>query len=130
MEAHLLHPAWVHFPIAFLLLGLALELGGRREDARALLWLGSAALWVAVGLGLLAEKYAEHVPKAWKTLERHEELAYWTAGVFTALSLWRWRSAEKRPWFMAGWGLAAALLLNTAYHGGELVFAFGMGVKP
>lgn len=133
-----LHPAAVHFPIAFLTLGLAAAAAARlgrgpqwlNEAASWLLWLGTLAAWAALGLGLLAEEYVPHVPAAWKVLEEHETLAWWTAGLFTALSLWRWR--RPRAWetaFLLAWAVAAGVLVSTAWHGGELVFAFGVGFK-
>lgn len=136
-EPYLLHPAAVHFPIALLLLGWAAEAAGRGtrrwgwlpDAAAALLWLGALSLWAALGLGLLAEDTAPHVPSAWRTLNTHETLGYWTAGSFTVLALWRWRFPERgRGLFLAAWLAACGLLLATGWHGGELVFKHGMGV--
>jgi uncharacterized membrane protein len=137
-ELYLLHPVAVHFPIAALLLGLAAEAAGRwtrrwawlPEAASALLWFGTLAVWVSLGLGLLAEETAPHVPSAWRTLNAHQRYAYWTAGVFSALSIARWlRWDRKSPaLFLAAWLAGAGLLLATGYEGGELVFKHGMGV--
>jgi uncharacterized membrane protein len=128
----------VHFPIALLVAGAGAELAARlrpaaREPLTAAaswaLFLGAASAWVAVGLGLLAEETAAHVPPAWETLARHESLAYWTAGAFTALAAWRWRAPRRaRGLFLAAWLAACALLAATAQQGGELVYRFGMGV--
>ena len=132
----LLHPAVVHFPIALLLTGLAgawVAAWSKRwawlADAVSwLLWLGTASAWVTGGLGLLAENTAPHVPPAWETLATHETLAYWTVGLFTALSLWRWFFRDRWPrLFLLAWLAAAGVLLATAYHGGELVFTHNMG---
>jgi len=74
MPWHLLHPAAVHFPIALLSLGwvfaAAAELRGAKSPwaepaARWTLWLGTLSAWAALGLGLLAEETAPHVPAAW-----------------------------------------------------------------
>ncbi len=138
MKPYLLHPAVVHFPIALLLTGLAgacAAAWSRRswlDDAVSwLLWLGTAWAYVALGLGLLAKKTAPHVPPAWEDLADHQELAYWTVGLFTALSLWRGLFPERRPrLFLLLWLAASAVLLATAYHGGELVFTHGMGTAP
>ena len=59
----LLHPVAVHFPIALLSIGfLALLISFRWRDiswvaeaASWLLWVGTAAAWATLGLGLLAE---------------------------------------------------------------------------
>lgn len=143
MRWHLLHPAVVHFPIALLLAGGAARAlcAWRRapawleEASTWLLWAGAALAWAAVGLGHLAEDKAPHVPTAWKVLEAHEDAAWWTAGWFTALGVavfwlrrrgWPWPQA--RPAVFALWLLGCAMLLRTAYFGGELVFRHGMGV--
>ena len=144
---YLLHPATVHFPIALLSLGLVVEwwylirrtplwLG---EAASWLLWLGAASAWVAMSLGLIAEDRAPHVPAAWQTLAEHKELGIWTVGLFTFLALWRlgpvfyakpsFLNEPKAKWaFGLLWTIAVGVLLATAYHGGEVVFTYGMGV--
>jgi uncharacterized membrane protein len=137
-ELYLLHPAIVHFPIALLLVGWGAgvwgHLGSRwtwlPEAATLLLWIGTVAAWAAMGLGLLAENTAPHVPPAWQTLNLHRTLGYWAVGSFSALSILRWRLG--RRWerlFLFLWLAACGVLLATAYQGGELVFTHGMGVK-
>jgi len=131
---YLLHPMAVHFPIVLLTMGwLAGALRRRAAWAEGAaswsLWLGTLAAWATLGLGLLAEKTAPHVPPAWQTLSLHENLGYWTVGLFTALSLWRWRYRERAETaFLILWLAACGVLLATAYQGGELVFTHGMGV--
>lgn len=136
LKPYLLHPAFVHFPIALLLTGLAGACAFAWSKRRAwladavswLLWLGTASAWAAAGLGLLAERTAPHVPPAWETLYNHQALAYWTLGLFTALSLWRYFFRDRWPrLFLIVWLAAAAVLLATAYQGGELVFTHNMG---
>jgi len=131
---YLLHPVAVHFPIALLCAGWVAGVLGRRRETAAqaaswLLWAGTLSAWTALGLGLVAAKTAPHVPPAWETLNLHETLGWWTAGLFTALSLWRWRLGRKAEvYFLAAWLAACAVLLATGYQGGELVFKHGMGV--
>ena len=138
MELYLLHPILVHFPIAILILGFAVgsislcrnHPEGLSEAASWLLWMGAASVWMAVGAGLLAQKTAPHIPLAWETLAEHKELGLWTAGLFTALSLWRfWMKRRWEKIFFLAWLASLGLLLATAFHGGELVFTFGMGVQ-
>lgn len=139
-----LHPAAVHFPIAFLAAGLAAAAARMRKGAPAwlseaetgLLRLGTLSAWIALGFGLLAENTAPHKPLAWEVLSDHETLAWWTVSVFTLLSGFRffcvktgrdqgrWRWAQ-----LALWAIGLALLFATAQHGGELVYRFGMGVQ-
>ncbi|MBI3551017.1 MAG: hypothetical protein HY077_00745 [Elusimicrobia bacterium] len=137
MKWYLLHPIAVHFPIALLCVGLAacaLSLRCRAPEwlgsaVSWLLWLGTLAAWSAMGLGLLAQKTAPHVPPAWEALADHKELGFWTVGLFTALSIWRklW-PGRWRLEFALAWLLAAGVLLATAYQGGRIVYEFGMGV--
>ncbi len=132
---YLLHPAVVHFPIALLIVGWVAGVMGRRREAAAqasswLLWVGTLSAWAAMGLGLLAAKTAPHVPPAWETVNLHRTLGYWTVGLFTGLSLWRWRLGRKyETLFLALWLAACGVLLATGYEGGELVFTFSMGVS-
>ena len=143
LKLYHLHPAAVHFPIALLALGAAaagLRLRKSAPDwlAKAeswLLWLGTLSAWAALGLGLLAEKTAAHVPTAWEVLAEHEELAWWTVAVFSALSSLRQfavrtgRDAGKfRVAQVLLWILGLGLLVSTAMHGAELVYGFGVGV--
>jgi len=143
LKPYHLHPAAVHFPIALLAAGAAAA--GARLSRRAppwlaeaeswLLWLGTAAAWVAVWLGGLAESTAPHRPLAWEVLADHETLAWWAASSFTALSGLRvfavrtrrdagtWRAAQ-----LVLWLAAFALLFAAAEHGGRLVYQFGLGV--
>lgn len=135
-KLYLLHAAFVHFPIALLLTGLAVgsvdsvtkRWGWLADAVSWLLWLGTASAWGALGLGLLAEKTAPHVPPAWETLATHKTLAFWTVGFFSALALWRRFFKDRWPrFFIAAWLTAAGILLATAYQGGELVFTHNMG---
>lgn len=138
-----LHPAAVHFPIALLALGAAAAgLRLRRsspewlEEAESwLLWLGTLSAWATLGLGLLAERTAPHVPTAWEVMADHETLAWWTVAVFSALSSLRLfavktgrDSGKLRLAQALLWTLGFGLLVATALHGAELVYGFGMGV--
>lgn len=134
---YLLHPPAVHYPIALLTAGLAaaaVDAVSRRRwgwlaDAESwLLWLGTASAWVAAGLGYLAENTAPHVPPAWEVMADHQTLAYWTVGSFTVLSVWRFFRRERWPkLFLLAWLAASAVLMATAFKGGELVFTHNMG---
>lgn len=143
MKLWLLHPMAVHFPIVLLSLGFAVFLRALAKGegdwaasaARGLLWLGASSAWAALGLGLLAEKTAPHVPAAWQVLEHHEELAWWTCGNFTAasaLAYWLLRRGEAAPrrgqaLLLALWLAGLGLLFETAEHGGELVYEHNVG---
>lgn len=134
-QAWLLHPAAVHFPLAFLLAGAAAALwgewGGRARASQAaawLIWAGAVSAWAALGLGLLAEKTVPHVPAAWQVLADHEQAGYWTCGLFTALAAWRSWGRHKRAWAVA-WLLCLLPLIRTAQLGGQLVYDHAVGVN-
>ena len=152
MKLWLLHPMAVHFPVALLVTGFAFHArslakgdgppgGGGGEwvgpAARWLLWLGTLAAWSALGLGLLAEKTAPHVPSAWEAFADHEAAAYWTCGLFSALSLvafeFRRRGEAAPAWgakaLTAFWLVALAALVRTAALGGDLVYEHNMGTR-
>ena len=140
-----LHPAIVHFPIALLALGATVAASRLRRAPPAwlslaesgLLWLGTLGAWAALGFGLLAERFAPHKPLAWEVLADHKTLAWSTCAVFSVLSLLRLWAAERgrdadrlRRVQLALWLVGLGLLLATGFHGGELVFDFGMGLTP
>ena len=136
VPVYLLHPMVVHFPIALLVLGLAGGLWSETSSAPAwlrpalpwTLWGGTAFLWLALALGLLAEHAAPHVPAAWKVLAAHKQQAWITAFAFSALCLARvWAKERGRRWILAAWALALASLVFTAHLGAQLVYVFGLG---
>ncbi len=136
-DLYRLHPIAVHFPIAILIVGWFVALGSKfakspawiAESAPWFLWTGTLSAWAALGLGLLAQKTAPHVPPAWETLAEHKELGFWTCGLFTALSIWRILAGRRREWILIVlWLVAVGVLAATADHGGDLVYEFGMGV--
>ena len=137
MKLWMLHPVAVHFPIALLTVGcgaLVISISWDRwpwlsEGVSWLLWVGTGAAWAALGLGLLAEKTAPHVPEAWQVLADHKAAAWWTVGWFTFVSFWRVSQGRRREWILLiGWLLGIAMLIRTGYHGGQVVFTHGMGV--
>ncbi len=139
MKWHLLHPMAVHFPIALLTLGFAVEVLGTRASEKAawlreaaswLLWLGTASALAAMGLGLLAAKTAPHVPEAWDTLIAHRNAGYAACFLFSLLSTWRIFPRPRAGLFLAGWLICLGALVDAAYHGGELVYRYGMGTAP
>lgn len=142
-ELYHLHPAAVHFPIAFLIAGAAVaavRLGRSAPEwlSKAeswLLWLGSLSAWATLALGLLAERTGPHVASAWEVQAEHEALAWWTCAVFTALALLRLYAVKTgrdggkfRFAQVLLWGIGVVLLAATAFHGAELVYGFGVGV--
>ncbi len=149
-----LHPLVVHFPIALLLVApLFLVLGGALDLRRpglgrpyllaslALLVLGTAGTFLAIGTGEAAGKISERSDALSAVLERHESLAETTRLVFSGLTviltaillapramrreLPRLATAGLLGAFIVSYSAGAVLLANTAHNGGRLVHELG-----
>lgn len=138
MRLYLLHPILVHFPIVLLLLGYTLcclETFRKKPEwlysaVSWLLGLGAVSVWIVVGTGLLAEKTAPHIPAAWEVLDAHTRFGFLTGGISTVVLLLRLLIKRRWKWiFFVSYTALIALLVITAYYGGELVYTYGMGVK-
>jgi len=91
-----LHPVVVHFPIAFLVAFLLMDVMGSllqkqswRELATGLLYLGTLTAGVAVAVGLMAEASVEHGENVHLILERHKLLGISILCLSVLLSIWR-----------------------------------------
>lgn len=138
LAGHPLHPALVHFPIAFWIASLAAEvavLATRGAFWRLAAWwllvagLAVAVLTVAAGFveySLLPPKH-----RAFSTATAHMLTMGFSALCFLASSLLR-----SGPEFAAGSGALACsglgflTLLLGGWLGGTLVYRFGVGVEP
>lgn len=132
------HPAVVHFPIAFLLGAVVLDLyawgRGRADLARAASWLmaaGAAIGAVAVATGAVA----------FFTVPAHTEAAhrlmYWHLGLMGAAvvgfaAVLDARARAGRPGTAARIAglVAAGVLIIGAYLGGTIVYRGGAGIDP
>jgi uncharacterized membrane protein len=144
-----LHPLIIHFPVAlllaaplFILLGMAFQKSARCFLLAALvvMFLGTAATYVAVPTGEAAARLAVRTEEMAPVLTRHEDLAEKTRLTFTALSVLfaagmlvtklfkpgRLLSALLLFVFLALYAGGALLLSNTAHNGGRLVHEFGV----
>jgi uncharacterized membrane protein len=136
-----LHPVFIHFPFALLLVALLLEIAAmvfkRDEFSRAAWWnqiLGTIGLAAAVASGLLAAQTVRMDGPARAVFDIHQQIAFLAAASFAGLLFWRISTkgkipAEPRHLFLAL--LAAAVLLMTvgAWLGGELVYGHGVGIR-
>ena len=144
------HPMLVHFPIVLFLLGAALEfialargadLAGRSSLANGALTLMLLAALSAIATAIFGDMALEHAvelgfPQA--PLERHGGFGFGTMWFFLAyaalylLAWWRrFPLAGGRGWLWFAVSLAGvALVLVTAYFGGDLVYRLGVNVAP
>ncbi len=154
-----LHPATVHFPIAFLLLGSALLLFHlwRKApfDLKPTIWLLFMLGWVGGGVavltGLLAQANLPPDAPYRAVLNFHigASLAMLATYGFLLYRGWLYRSARAQKarqragidthdllddasarWWVALTALiGAVLILATGWYGGQLVYEFGVNVK-
>ncbi len=138
-----IHPLIVHFPIALLLIAVAADLVGlilKRYD-----WLKPAALWLyvfgaagTVGAFISGKQAADVVhfpPSSYPVIGAHADLALYTMLFFSIYAIVRlllfWKQLDKNRTvavilFVIG-GAGLGLIQQTAEHGGELVFRYGVG---
>jgi uncharacterized membrane protein len=152
-----LHPLIIHFPIALLLIAPLFILAGAvlapvksrpyHIAGLALMLLGTAAVFVAVGTGEAAGELAEKAPIAGvhQLLESHESLAERTRVVFSVLTLifaallfvprlvkhadTRLVTTTLPLAFLVLYSAGMLLLVNTAHNGGRLVHEFGVRAR-
>lgn len=142
-----LHPAIVHFPIVFILLGTVVAVAAifwRRYQlpllAGLLLGLGAVGAWVAVETGESDGGLVENIsPQGESLLDSHENWARRTlivaavaaaaAGVSVGL-FWYPRAARGVGVVAAAIALAASYAVyQTGHRGGALVYKHGAGVS-
>lgn len=137
---HLVHPAFVHFGIAFVATGALLECYGLladREPARrsgGQLWgVGTLVIVAVIASGRVAANSVDLPSAAVETLAAHERQGWVVLGALVILHFWKgWHRGQlppgQRPWFALALVAAVALLLYSAILGGRLVYGFGVGV--
>jgi uncharacterized membrane protein len=148
MSIALIHPMLVHFPIVLLIAAVAVDiillltkkdLAGRQclpLIALSALLLGTLSAGIAAIFGDIALDKAILLGFPSGPLETHETLALITIAIFGLYCLLRllalWRRYPLRGvigWISAFYGMVGvALLITTAYYGGELVYHFGVNV--
>ena len=135
-----LHPLLVHFPIALLLSSVALSWAahfwpgkGLNQAAWYTLLLGLAGTLLTLITGFLDAQRVPLDSPAMATLNIHRALGIATFVLFGALALWSWRSkgalnGGKRTLYTVLQTVGVALIVTVGFLGGELVYAFGIGV--
>lgn len=142
MAIERIHPMAVHFPIALLIASVFLDFlraATKKEEfdksGFQLLVLGVIGAVVAVIFGFLAEDAAPKLPAVSDLIETHEALALTTTGIFAALLIARFVLMRKgsfdklRIFYIIAAVAGIAILLSTAFFGGELVYEHGAAVN-
>jgi uncharacterized membrane protein len=135
------HPLIVHFPIAFLIGFLLLEVIGLafrniaiRQIASGMLYLGAVGAVAAATAGLIAEETVPHGAAVHEIMEWHERLGLTVASLAVVMAVWRAASGVRFSamalalhLFLAG--IIAVCLFFAADLGGLMVYQYGVGVK-
>ena len=137
------HPIFVHFTVALLIVAAALHLlshfvshSGLRNQwaivARWNLWIGVGFTLITVAMGWYAFYTVSHDTPSHLAMIEHRNWAMATLAAFLGIAAWEYylhRHGKNKGWLFTGLlVLAASLLLSTAWHGGELVYRYGLGV--
>jgi len=138
------HPVFVHFTMAllsvagvlFMISGLAREWQYRqtaRKVAEWNFWIGSAVTVATAFAGWYAYNTVDHDTPSHTAMTLHRNWALGTLALLVILAFWLWRSRHKEVGkpsfpFVIVMVLFLGLLATTAWHGGELVYRYGLGV--
>lgn len=137
------HPAFVHFPIAFSTAALAFTAIGtvfRRwpyaaqclVTGRWMLWGAALFALIAAAFGWFAFNSVAHDEVSHAAMILHRNWALGTLAALLALAAWGvWRGRFRKMPSQGFLGLlvvAWLLVINTAWHGAELVYRHGLGV--
>ena len=137
------HPIVVHFPIALTIVSFISALSSQLFKKRVfanqlatvshyLLWLAAATALVAVAFGWMAYNSVNHDDAGHAAMTVHKFWAFTTAAVLVLLALFDFKkhqsSAIMPMYLVCLLGLASALVISTAWLGGEVVYRHGIGV--
>ena len=138
-----LHPVFVHFTVALLIIAATIHLlshflpNGELANQLAIvarwnLWLGVGFTLLTVAAGWYAFYTVAHDTPSHLAMIEHRNWAMATLAVFLGIAAWEYylsRRGKGKGWLFTGLlVIAAGLLLSTAWHGGELVYRYGLGV--
>lgn len=137
------HPVFVHFTVALLSISVLLFVvlrflpaGPLREQwqivAQWNLWLGVGFTVCTVLAGMVAYNSVAHDAPSHTAMTEHRNWALVTAAWFLVAAIWsgvRARAGHGANTLLLGFLLlGGGLLASTAWHGGETVYRYGLGV--
>jgi len=137
------HPVFVHFTVATLIIAATIHLlshflpKGELANqmtivARWNLWIGVGFTLLTVAAGWYAYNTVSHDAPSHIAMTEHRNWAMATLALFLGIAGWEYylsRRGKGKGWLFTGLlVIAAGLLLSTAWHGGELVYRYGLGV--
>lgn len=136
------HPIFVHFSVALLSVAVGLVVvlpfikSPLKEQwqtvARWALWFGAGFAIVTGLTGLYAYNTVAHDTPSHAAMTDHRNWAIATITLFLALATWSIVWARKNRTlgmvFVICMVVAGSVLASTAWHGGEVVYRYGLGV--
>ena len=137
------HPIFVHFTVALFLTSIGLFAAARfaptaawRNNAlivaRWNLWLGCAISLFTIAAGWYAYNTVTHDEPSHRAMTEHRNWALVTVALILTAAVFTWWKhrdhSEVSIGLLATLVLAAGMVVATAWHGGELVYRFGLGV--
>lgn len=136
-----IHPLFVHFPIALLLLSVALFFAGKfvckKEFIVSAKWnlvFGAFSGLVTIVTGFIAANTLPHNEEIHQAMISHRNIMI--LAVFLSLNLCGYifyrkdlLVAVKNTYFLVGLVLMAALIMIGADYGGKMVFKYGAGTE-
>ena len=138
-----LHPVFVHFTVALIIVSTALFifakfLKGKCSDKMILntayvnLWLGTFITIITVVAGLYAYYTVQHDNPSHAAMTNHRNWAFITSSLLIVPLILSIINYRKKTHYTASFiitlVIASGLLLTTAYKGGEVVYRYGIGV--
>jgi uncharacterized membrane protein len=137
LRIHEVHPSLVHYPLVLVPVSIIADLIGRVTGRRffnrvggTLMPVAAASGVVAAGAGLVAQSAVQAEGRAHDLLATHRNLNAGLVVLTGLMALLRSRRDEPSLGYLAA-GVAAIAAMNyTAYLGGEMVYARGVGVEP
>jgi len=132
-----MHPALVHFPIAFLPVAVGADAVGSLTDSRSASSFGQIAICIAaVGAigaavtGLIAGEEVNVEGASQDMLITHRNLNSIATVVASGMAIWRINQGKPSAAYFAFGAVGIGVLAYTAYLGGKLVYGVGVGVDP
>lgn len=135
-----IHPIFVHFPIALILSGFALDALGsvlKRPNfhiaGRLNVTLGFLGACLSVLTGLRAEQtVTQHSYEIHQLMEAHGRIGLLILGLSFALTLWRWLARsifiqKIRFLYFISYAILVILVFYAGYLGGRMVYEYNVG---
>jgi uncharacterized membrane protein len=136
MRLQEIHPALVHYPIAFLPTALAADALGRATGSRTLSQVGRWGMALAAGsaavsavAGLLAQEASRFDEETRDLLVTHRTLNLAVVGLAAWMAVHRARAERPGAGYLAAGAAGVGVMAYSAYLGGHMVYEHGVGIK-